>query len=87
MLTHNRTQVMLKTAESFLKMERVQKVVVLWNNIGLEPPTKEVQVIQEKYNKTIVVKIFTENKIRLRFHVYPEIETSGKKWQYSPGQI
>ena len=78
MLTHNRTSVMLQTAEHFLSMGFISKVVILWNNIGLEPPTAELEQIEKNQGKSLVLKEFTENKIRLRFHLYKEIDTAGE---------
>ena len=77
MLTANRTELMLANVEKYLSMKRVKKVVLLWAIKTLPPPTQQLQELQNRANKSVIVKILPKNKIRLRFHLYPEIDTSG----------
>ena len=78
MLTANRTQLMLENMAKYLSMKEVKKVVILWGIKTLTPPTKQLQELQNRANKSVILKILPEDKIRLRFHMYPEIDTSGK---------
>ena len=75
MLTHNRTPLMLRSAEHFLKMNRTQKVIVMWNNGNQLFPN--VTDLEARTGKPIVFINITEDKLRFRFHAAPEIETQG----------
>ena len=77
MLTARRTELMLENVEKYLSMKRVKKVVLLWGIKTLTPPTQQLQELQDRANKSVIMKIVPEDKIRLRFHLYPEIDTSG----------
>ena len=77
MLTARRTELMLANVEKYLSMKRVKKVVLLWGIKTLTPPTQQLEELQDRANKSVIMKIVPEDTIRLRFHLYPEIDTSG----------
>ncbi len=74
MLTHNRTDIMLKTIQNYAQMKTIHKIILLWNNIGTPAPNISDMV---NLSMPLVVKTLKENKLRLRFLPLPEIETQG----------
>lgn len=74
-LTHgeNRVKMLMESLANYVKMKRVHKVVVLWNNFGIEPP----DVGHINNTAQIVFVTLPENKLRLRFSSLKEIETQG----------
>lgn len=78
-LTHNRTKILLQTLRHYANMSKVDRIIVTWNNQGVEPPP-----LQKMLNTQvpIVINIMPENKLRLRYQPVPEIRTQGESQRH-----
>lgn len=74
-LSNNRTQLLLKCLANFAQMDSVHKIIVTWSNPEAEPPNVQSEIA---FKMPVVVKTLRENKLRLRFDAYDEIETEGE---------
>lgn len=76
-LTHSRTEMMLKNVKNYLSMSKVARVVVLWQN-GAEPyPDVSYLASLTNSSQRLVFRNKSDRMIRLRFQPFPEIQTQG----------
>ena len=77
MLTHgvNRIEIMLQVLNHLSQMKRIHKIILLWNNQRIEPPEGIKNIT---FSMPLVVIRLPENKLRLRFQAWNEIETQGR---------
>ncbi|XP_029971438.1 exostosin-like 2 isoform X3 [Salarias fasciatus] len=72
--TYNRTDILLKLLNHYQAAPHLQRIVVVWNNIGERTP----QWLWDSYGPHAVPVVFKEqtvNRMRNRLQVFPEIET------------
>ncbi|XP_013922048.1 PREDICTED: exostosin-like 2 [Thamnophis sirtalis] len=83
MQTYNRTDLLLKLLNHYQAMPHLQKVIVVWNNVGEKAP-------EETWNNLgphpvpVIFKAQTVNHMRNRLQLFPELETKGKCYQTPP---
>ena len=73
--TFRRTQLLLQSLSHYSRMENVDKIVVYWSNVGVEPPDLQRVV---KSRVPIVVKKMTSSKLSFRFSPSESITTHGE---------
>ena len=74
--TYNRTDVLLKLLNHYSAVPRLDKIIVVWNNIDEQPPLE----LWVKYAPHPVPVLFlrqNENKMRNRLQPFKQIETKG----------
>ncbi len=76
LLTHARNRILMKTLSRYAKAPFISKIVLLWNNPGVEVPKFEKSI---SFRMPLVVKRLNLTSLNERFYPYPEIETDGKR--------
>lgn len=79
--TFNRTDILLKLLNHYQAVPHLQKIIVVWNNIGEEPPVALWDSLGP-HPVPLVFKEQTSNQMRNRLQSFPEIETDGKYQLY-----
>ena len=75
LLTSNRTNLLLRCLRHYASMNSIHKIIITWNNQHTEPPDFQGMI---DFKVPVVIKVQTENKLRLRFNAYDDIETEGR---------
>uniref|UniRef100_A0AC35U0I7 Glyco_transf_64 domain-containing protein n=1 Tax=Rhabditophanes sp. KR3021 TaxID=114890 RepID=A0AC35U0I7_9BILA len=70
MVTYNRDQVLYSSLERLHQMPYLNKIIIVWNNVGRAPPTNWPHL-----HVPIVFVNATKNSLNNRFYPYNEIET------------
>ena len=73
MQTFDRTDLLLRLLKYFVQIPELDRVLIVWNNIGVTPPYEVVQ----DYAVEIVFLKQSVNKMRNRLQNFPEIRTEG----------
>uniref|UniRef100_A0A8C5SSW3 Glycosyl transferase 64 domain-containing protein n=1 Tax=Laticauda laticaudata TaxID=8630 RepID=A0A8C5SSW3_LATLA len=74
MQTYNRTDLLLKLLNHYQAMPHLQKVIVVWNNVGEKAPEETWNTLGP-HPVPVVFKVQTVNHMRNRLQVFPELET------------
>ena len=75
--TYNRTDILLKLLNHYQAMPHLQKIIIVWNNVGEQTPQK----LWDSLGPHPVQVIFKEqstNQMRNRLQSFPEIDTDGE---------
>ena len=79
--TYRRTDLLMRQLRHYSTMQRLHKIIVVWNNIGVKPPVED----WEKHAPHPVPVVFLaqeKNTIRNRLKPFKEIETKGSLARY-----
>lgn len=82
MLTFNRTDLMLRLLNHYSAMYRLDKIVIVWNNVNDTPPV-ELWASLEPHPVPVVFLPQQENKIQNRIQSFPEIKTKGMNYVHN----
>ncbi|XP_070795448.1 exostosin-like 2 [Pituophis catenifer annectens] len=74
MQTYNRTDLLLKLLNHYQAMPHLQKVIVVWNNVGEKAPEETWNTLGP-HPVPVIFKVQTVNHMRNRLQVFPELET------------
>ncbi|XP_030630667.1 exostosin-like 2 [Chanos chanos] len=74
MQTYNRTDVLLKLLNHYQAVPHLQRVIIVWNNIGKQPPRQLWQSLGP-HPVPVIFKEQSVNRMRNRLQPFPEIET------------
>ncbi|XP_069825134.1 exostosin-like 2 [Dendropsophus ebraccatus] len=74
MQTYNRTDLLLKMLNHYQAMPQLHRVIVVWNNVGQDPP-QELWESLGPHPVPVLFKKQTVNLMRNRLQNFPEIET------------
>lgn len=76
MQTYNRTDLLLKLLNHYQAIPHLQKVIVVWNNVGEKAPEETWNTLGP-HPVPVIFKVQTVNHMRNRLQVFPELETKG----------
>ena len=74
--TYNRTDILMKLLNHYCAVPRVDKIIVVWNNIDEQPPL-EVWIHYAPHPVPVLFLRQHENKMRNRLQPFKQIETKG----------
>uniref|UniRef100_F7FF04 Exostosin like glycosyltransferase 2 n=1 Tax=Ornithorhynchus anatinus TaxID=9258 RepID=F7FF04_ORNAN len=74
MQTYNRTDLLLRLLNHYQAIPHLQKVIVVWNNVGEKVP-EDLWNSLGPHPVPVVFKMQTANKMRNRLQIFPELET------------
>lgn len=77
MQTYNRTDLLLKMLNHYQAVPQLHCVIVVWNNVGQEPP-RELWESLGPHPVPVIFKKQTVNLMRNRLQSFPEIKTEGE---------
>lgn len=72
--TYNRTDVLLKLLNHYQGVPHLQRIIIVWNNIGEQTPAKLWSSLGP-HPVQVVFKEQTSNRMRNRLQPFPEIDT------------
>ncbi|XP_062413884.1 exostosin-like 2 isoform X2 [Pungitius pungitius] len=72
--TYNRTDILLKLLNHYQAVPRLQRIVIVWNNVGAQTPLKLWKSLQP-HPVPVIFKEQTSNLMRNRLQPFPEIDT------------
>ncbi|XP_030257552.1 exostosin-like 2 [Sparus aurata] len=72
--TYNRTDVLLKLLNHYQAVPHVQRIIIVWNNVGEQTPLKLWNSLGP-HPVPVVFKEQTTNRMRNRLQPFPEIDT------------
>lgn len=75
--TYNRTDILLKLLNHYQAVPHLQKIIIVWNNIGEQTPLKLWNSLGP-HPVPVLFKEQTINQMRNRLQPFPEIETDGE---------
>jgi len=75
--TYNRTDVLLKLLNHYQAMPHLQKMIIVWNNVGEQPPQKLWDSLGP-HPVEVIFKVQSANRMRNRLQSFPEIDTDGQ---------
>lgn len=75
--TYNRTDVLLKLLNHYQGVPHLQRIIIVWNNIGEQTPAKLWSSLGP-HPVQVVFKEQTSNRMRNRLQPFPEIDTDGQ---------
>lgn len=77
-LTYNRSDLLLRLLNHYSAMANLERIVVVWNAKETAFPAPEEEWVQlGPHPVPVEFKVQTDNKLRNRLQVFPEIESSG----------
>ena len=74
--TYNRTDILMKLLNHYCAVPRLDKIIVVWNNIDEQPPL-EVWIKYAPHPVPVLFLRQDENKMRNRLKPFKQIETKG----------
>ena len=74
--TYNRTDILMKLLNHYCAVPRLDKIIVVWNNIDEQPPL-EVWIKYAPHPVPVLFLRQDENKMRNRLQPFKQIETKG----------
>lgn len=75
--TYNRTDVLLKLLNHYQAVPHLQRIIIVWNNVGEQTPLKLWNSLGP-HPVPVVFKEQTSNRMRNRLQPFPEIDTDGQ---------
>lgn len=75
--TYNRTDILLKLLNHYQAMPHLQRIIIVWNNIGEQTPLKLWNSLGP-HPVPVVFKEQSSNRMRNRLQPFPEIDTDGQ---------
>lgn len=75
--TYNRTDVLLKLLNHYQGVPHLQRIIIVWNNIGEQTPANLWSSLGP-HPVQVVFKEQTSNRMRNRLQPFPEIDTDGQ---------
>ncbi|XP_047444605.1 exostosin-like 2 [Mugil cephalus] len=72
--TYNRTDVLLKLLNHYQAVPHLQRIIIVWNNIGEQTPMKLWNSLGP-HPVQVVFKEQTSNRMRNRLQLFPDIDT------------
>ncbi|XP_041847857.1 exostosin-like 2 [Melanotaenia boesemani] len=72
--TYNRTDILLKLLNHYQAVPHLQRIIIVWNNIGEQTPVKLWDYLGP-HPVQVVFKEQTSNRMRNRLHPFPETDT------------
>lgn len=75
--TYNRTDILLKLLNHYQGVPHLQRIIIVWNNIGEQTPQKLWNSLGP-HPVPVVFKEQTRNLMRNRLQTFPEIDTDGQ---------
>ncbi|CAL8367976.1 unnamed protein product [Boreogadus saida] len=72
--TFNRTDILLKLLNHYQAMPHLQKIIIVWNNVGEQTPQKLWNSLGP-HPVEVIFKEQSTNRMRNRLQVFPEIDT------------
>ena len=73
---YNRTDILMKLLNHYSAVPRLDKIIVVWNNIDEQPPF-EVWIKYAPHPVPVLFLRQDENKMRNRLKPFKQIETKG----------
>ena len=74
--TYNRTDILMKLLNHYCAVPRLDKIIVVWNNIDEQPPL-DVWIKYAPHPVPVLFLRQNENKMRNRLKPFKQIETKG----------
>lgn len=75
--TYNRTDLLLRLLNHYQAMPHLQKIIIVWNNVGEQPP-QELWDSLGPHPVDVIFKVQSVNRMRNRLQSFPEIHTDGE---------
>lgn len=75
--TFNRTDILLKLLNHYQGVPHLQRIIIVWNNIGEQTPAKLWNSLGP-HPVQVVFKEQTSNRMRNRLQPFPEVDTNGQ---------
>lgn len=72
--TYNRTDLLLVLLNHYQAMPHLQKIIIVWNNVGEQPP-QELWDSLGPHPVEVIFKVQSVNRMRNRLQSFPEIDT------------